>query len=80
MIADRITDYDQIPLYLDVNELVKTLGIPRSSAYKLLNSEGFPMSIIAGKKMVRKERLLEWLLSKEKNQNLVAPTTPSERR
>ena len=80
MSAERITEYDQIPLYLDVNELVKTLGIPRSSAYKLLNSEGFPMSIIAGKKMVRKERLLEWLLSKEKPQNLVAPTMPSERR
>lgn len=80
MSAERITEYDQIPLYLDVNELVKTLGIPRSSAYKLLNSEGFPMSIIAGKKMVRKERLLEWLLSKEKPQTLVAPTMPSERR
>ena len=80
MSADRITDYDQIPLYLDVNELVKTLGIPRSSAYKLLNSEGFPMSIIAGKKMVRKERLLEWLLAKENQRKPAESTMPSERR
>lgn len=78
MSTDRITDYDQIPLYLGVNELEKTLGIPRSAAYKLLNSEGFPMSIIAGKKMVRKERLLEWLFEKENNRNAV--DTPSEGR
>lgn len=80
MSADRITEYDQIPLYLDVHELAKTLGIPRSSAYKLLNSEGFPMSIIAGKKMVRKEQLLEWLLTKENHRKPIEPTTASERR
>ena len=80
MSANRITEYDQIPLYLDVHELAKTLGIPRSSAYKLLNSEGFPMSIIAGKRMVRKERLLEWLLAKENQRKPAESTMPSERR
>jgi predicted DNA-binding transcriptional regulator AlpA len=80
MSTDRITEYDQIPLYLDLNELARTLGIPKSSAYKLLNSKGFPMTIIAGKKMVKKEKLLEWLLAKENHRKPVKPKHPSERR
>lgn len=66
MDTDRITDFDQVPLYLDAAELAKTLWVPKSVAYRLLRMEGFPVTIIAGKKMVQKERLFDWIIRQEK--------------
>lgn len=63
--VNQVTSYEQIPLYLNADELARTLGIPKSSAYSLLNSQGFPMCVIAGKKMVRKEKMLEWIAEQE---------------
>ena len=65
MKPDRITNYDQIPLFLDVNELAKVLGIPKSTAYDVFRINGFPVSVIGGRKMVRKEKLLDWLAQQQ---------------
>lgn len=68
MNTDRITDYDQIPLYLDVSELARTMGISKSASYELMRTEGFPVSVIAGKKMVQKDKLLDWIVHQENQQ------------
>ena len=57
----RYSNYDDIPLFLDANEIVKVLGLSRSSVYEMLRADTFPVIIIGGKKLVRKEKLFDWL-------------------
>ncbi len=59
--ADRYSNYDDIPLFLDANELVKVLGLSRSNVYEMLRSDSFPSIIIGNRKLVRKEKLFAWL-------------------
>lgn len=57
----RYSNYDDIPLFLDANEIVKVLGLSRSSVYEMLRADTFPVIIIGGRKLVRKEKLFDWL-------------------
>ena len=43
MVEDnRPTNYDDLPLVLDMKEMQKVLGISRTTAYQLVHEEGFP--------------------------------------
>ena len=61
----RYSNYDDIPLFLDANEMVKVLGLSRSSVYEMLRADTFPAIIIGGRKLVRKEKLFAWLDEQE---------------
>ncbi len=67
--SDRYCSYEQIPLFLDANDIVKVLGLSRSNVYEMMRTESFPALVIGGRKMVRKEKLFAWL----ENQNGVSP-------
>ena len=55
--------YEELPLYLNADTVAKLLGISISSAYELMNEEGFP-SVRFGKRLiVPKEILLAWVES-----------------
>ena len=41
--------YEELPLYLNADTVAKLLGISISSAYELMNEEGFP-SVRIGKR------------------------------
>jgi len=58
----RATDYDKLPLVLDVTHIQEILGISRASAYALVHSEGFPAVRVNGRMIrVGKKAFFEWL-------------------
>lgn len=38
------TSWEQVPLYLTIDELALLMGISRAGAYSLAHSEGFPLT------------------------------------
>jgi len=45
----RQTDYDALPLVLDVKHIAEIMGISKVSAYQLVRSAGFPKQQINGR-------------------------------
>lgn len=64
--AVRICSYDEIPLFLDANDIAKLLGLSLTNIYYMLRSEGFPTIVIGKRRLVRREKLLEWITAHEK--------------
>jgi excisionase family DNA binding protein len=54
-------------LTISIEEMAKQLGISRPTAYKLSNSEGFPLLKILGRKLVPVQGLQEWVRKNSKN-------------
>ena len=60
--SKRQTDYDALPLVLDVKHIAAIMGISKVSAYQLVHSEGFPKKQIKGRLIrVSKRAFFEWL-------------------
>ena len=55
--------YEELPLYLNADTVAKLLGISISSAYELMNEEGFPSVRIGKRLIVPKENLQAWMES-----------------
>ena len=54
--------YDELPLLLTIPEVAMLLRISRAEAYKLSHREGFPVTLVTGKRrMVAKDALFVWL-------------------
>jgi excisionase family DNA binding protein len=58
------TNYDQLPIVLNADQLALALGISRANAYQLMHSKGFPTLRIGKRMLVPKDKFLEWLDSK----------------
>lgn len=58
---ERATDYDDLPLILDVSHIQQIMGISRVSAYALVRSEGFPLIRYGRLIKVSKRAFFEWL-------------------
>lgn len=56
---------DEIPLFLDANDIVRILGISKTNVYYMFRADGFPTITIGKRKFVRKEKLFSWLESQE---------------
>ncbi len=53
--------YDELPLFLNANDIACILGIAPSSAYELMHEDGFPV-LRAGKRLlVEKEKFRRWV-------------------
>ena len=63
--TDRFQMYEEIPLFLDAKGLVRLLGVSTTTAYTMLRDPGFPAVKIGRKRLVRKEKLFEWLQERE---------------
>ena len=57
------TQYDQLPIVLNADQLALALGISRAHAYQLMHSKGFPTLRIGKRMLVPKVMFLEWLNS-----------------
>ena len=57
----RVTDYDDLPLILDVPHIQQIMGIAKVSAYALVHSEGFPLIRRGRLIKVSKRAFFEWL-------------------
>ena len=55
------TNYDQLSLALNADEVAQVLGISRAGAYTLMHSEGFPVLNVGRRMVVPKTKFLEWL-------------------
>lgn len=55
------TSFDQVPVVIDAKTLSKVIGISQSKAYELFRSKGFPCIAIGKRKIVPKDKLIEWL-------------------
>lgn len=65
--AGRICRYDDIPLFLDANDIERLLGLSLTNIYYMFRAEDFPTIIIGKRRLVRKEKLLEWIVAHEKH-------------
>jgi predicted DNA-binding transcriptional regulator AlpA len=55
------TNYDQLPLTLNADQVAQVLGISRAGAYTLMHSKGFPVIQINKRLVVPRDRFLEWM-------------------
>jgi predicted DNA-binding transcriptional regulator AlpA len=55
------TNYDQLPLALNADDVAQVLGVSRAQAYNLMRSEGFPTLKIGKRMTVPKHKLIEWI-------------------
>ena len=58
---ERITDFAQLPLALNANQVAAVLGISRAGAYNLMRSEGFPTLRVGNRMIVPKDQLIAWI-------------------
>lgn len=59
--VERVTDYNDLPLVLEITHIQQIMGISRVSAYELVHSEGFPMIRRGRLIKVTKRAFFEWL-------------------
>lgn len=65
IIDNRYKDYADLPLLLGANDLIHILGLSRTNIYYLLRADNFPTITIGKRKMVRKDKFIEWLDKQE---------------
>ena len=53
--------YDDLPLFLNANQVAKSLGVASSSDYELLHEKGFPTLKIGNRMVVPKEQFIQWV-------------------
>ena len=54
-------DYDELPLFLNVETVANVLGISPSSGYELMHESDFPVLKIGSRLVVPKEKFVEWV-------------------
>ena len=55
------TNYDELPLVLDVEDVQRIMGISRTSAYELVHAPGFPAFRSGRLIKVGKAAFFEWM-------------------
>lgn len=63
--AELVRSAEELPIQLTVMDIARFLGVGRSTAYKLVHSEGFPAVRFPGCKrlIVPKKLFLDWYVS-----------------
>ena len=61
MSESRFKSYDDLPLFLSVQELAEVLGVSRAVAYDLVRQETFPSINIGNRIVIPREKFLEWV-------------------
>lgn len=58
---EKYKSIEELPLGLSVPQIGSVLGISRSKAYELVNSENFPKIVIGKRLIVPKDAFLRWM-------------------
>ena len=61
MKVSQFKDYNELPLFLNVELVAKVLGISPSSGYDLMHEPGFPILKIGSRMVVPKEKFIQWV-------------------
>ena len=59
--SNAFTDFDSLPLLLDVKDISKLMKISKAGAYNLINTKGFPKCLVGKRVLVPKQKLIEWI-------------------
>ncbi len=54
-------NFEELPLFLNAEIVVKTLGVSPSTAYELMHEKGFPSLRIGSRIVVPKEKFQQWV-------------------
>ena len=57
----QFNSYDNLPLFLNATDLMHLLGLSRTTVYYMLRANDFPTVVIGNRRMVRKEKLFQWI-------------------
>lgn len=63
---NRYTSFESVPLLLKAGDIACMLGLSRIGVWNLLRSGQFPTVTIGSHVMVRREKLFEWLETRER--------------
>lgn len=55
------TSFEQLPLFLNAEELARLFNVSVSSAYALMRLKDFPTLCVGRRKAVPRDKLLEWV-------------------
>ena len=58
---DKYTDYDALPLVLEVKDIQNILGISRTTAYALVKQPDFPTFRSGSRIKISKQALFDWM-------------------
>ena len=61
MIESKVSNYNELPLFLNAPLVAGTLGISLSSAYELMHDGGFPALRIGSRFVVPREKFCQWI-------------------
>jgi len=59
--SSNIQSYDELPLFLNAEQLSSVLGISRLAAYELMADKSFPSLRIGKRLLVQKEQFISWV-------------------
>ena len=57
----RCMSFEDLPVYLSVDQLAALLGISRAGAYTYVHTDGFPLLRIGKRMLVPRDQLIAWL-------------------
>ena len=57
----EFTNFDQLPIMLNAEQMAQILGVSRAGAYQLMHTEGFPLLRIGKRMVTPKEELRKWI-------------------
>ncbi len=61
MKVSQYNNYDDLPLFLNVELVARVLGVSPSSGYELMHESGFPVLKVGSRMVVPKEKFIQWV-------------------
>ena len=59
--TNHFTSWDDLPLFISIDQVAHILGISRSGAYAIAHSNGFPLTKLGKRMVVETNKLKKWL-------------------
>ena len=57
----KYTNYEDLPLMLNAEDIQAVMNISRAGAYQLMHREDFPVIMIGKRIVVPRDKFLEWV-------------------
>ena len=61
MKESQYKSYDDLPLFLNAEQVAQALGVSSSSAYELMHETGFPVLKVGNRMVVPREKFTAWV-------------------
>jgi excisionase family DNA binding protein len=58
---NTITNVDELPLSITVEDVGKIMGLSKNNAYTLCHSKGFPCVVVGRRMIIPKLAFIKWL-------------------